>query len=82
MRESVGAALSLVPKVAKPAVKSGMTADMRALLDLVKKKPLTARQAVIALGWFVVRVTKAEDALSKAGLIHYPSGNGYMEAVE
>lgn len=59
--------------------KKAVSDDREVLLALVKKKALSERQAMEALGWMELRVSKVAGKLSGSGLIRYR--DGLMEAV-
>lgn len=61
------------------AAKGVVSDDREVLLALVKKKALSERQAMEALGWMELRVSKVAGRLATAGLIRYR--DGLMEAV-
>ena len=59
--------------------KKAVSDDREVLLALVLKKALSERQAMEALGWMELRVSKVAGKLAGSGLIRYR--DGLMEAV-
>ena len=59
--------------------KKAVSDDREVLLALVQKKALSERQAMEALGWMELRVSKVAGKLATASLIRYR--DGLMEAV-
>lgn len=55
--------------------------DCRVLLDVLRGKRMTVRDAVKELGWAELRLEKVAAKLMASGLIHCPRGNGVMETL-
>lgn len=54
---------------------------MTALLDAIRLRAMTAREAAAELGWPELLVAKVADKLAAAGMIHFPRGAGVMVAI-
>ena len=54
---------------------------MTALLDAIRLRAMTAREAAAELGWSELLVAKVADKLAAAGMIHFPRGAGVMVAI-
>lgn len=53
---------------------------MKLLLETVRRRAMTARDASLELGWPEILTAKVADKLFAAGLVHFPRGAGVMEA--
>lgn len=53
---------------------------MKLLLEAVRRRAMTARDASLELGWPEILTAKVADKLFAAGLVHFPRGAGVMEA--
>lgn len=53
---------------------------MKLLLEAVRRRAMTARDASLELGWSEILTAKVADKLFAAGLVHFPRGAGVMEA--
>lgn len=52
---------------------------MKLLLEAVRRRAMTARDASLELGWPEILTAKVADKLFAAGLVHFPRGAGVME---
>lgn len=73
-RGSVARDRSVAPKVSVKPVPRGLRPDAIALLDLVRERSVSARDAGEELGWFEMRVSRAENELLGAGLVRIAGG--------
>ena len=74
IRDAVAAALKPVATV--PCARD----KMKLLLEAVRRRAMTARDASLELGWPEILTAKVADKLFAAGLVHFPRGAGVMEA--
>lgn len=71
-----------VPLTEAQRVAANERADkMTALLDAIRLRAMTAREAAAELGWSELLVAKVADKLAAAGMIHFPRGAGVMVAI-
>lgn len=83
IREALEAAVSSVQAVSVAGVAKRVDrqkTESEILLDAIRVRPMTARQAAAELGWTELLAQKVSDKLGAAGLIHFPRGMGVMEA--
>lgn len=82
VRPVLPSSMRSVPLTEAQRVAANERADkMTALLEAIRLRAMTAREAAAELGWPELLVAKVADKLAAAGMIHFPRGAGVMVAI-
>lgn len=77
---TVGEKMGIERRRVLAAAEQERSDKMKLLLEAVRRRAMTARDASLELGWPEILTAKVADKLFAAGLVHFPRGAGVMEA--
>lgn len=77
---TVGEKMGIERRRVLAAAEQERSDKMKLLLETVRRRAMTARDASLELGWPEILTAKVADKLFAAGLVHFPRGAGVMEA--
>jgi Arc/MetJ-type ribon-helix-helix transcriptional regulator len=77
---AVGEKIGIERRRVLAAAEQERSDKMKLLLETVRRRAMTARDASLELGWPEILTAKVADKLFAAGLVHFPRGAGVMEA--